>query len=198
MRRRVSRLRGRLPANGGLMAGIRFSVRTMAVTLALLATASAPRAAMAKAFDTLVEEGRPGLARVETEPDRGNTHVPPSRPVAQDEPYPLSGPHWPQVTRSGFYSEPQPKGELIHALEHGQVVAYYDTPGFKALSVLKRWSEQFSGAWSGLIAVRHPGLGDDLVVTAWRHRLRLPQFDEAALAAFIDAYSGRGPENPIR
>jgi hypothetical protein len=171
-----------------------------AIRLGLLSLLSVPAVLVAQDFNfnALVKQGGPQLSRVETEPDRGNAHVATGTPVAESEPFPLSGPHWPQPTPSGFYKEPQPKGKLIHALEHGQVVVYYDAPGFKALSVLKRWSEQFSGPWSGLIAVPHKGLGDDLVVTAWRHRLRLPELDEAALAAFIDAYSGRGPENRVR
>lgn len=157
-----------------------------------------PRVLFARDFDALVKEGRPQLGRVEIEQDYGNAHVPVGTPVAKSQPFPLSGPHWPKATPSGFYKQPQPKGELIHALEHGQVVVYYDAPGFKALSALKRWTAEFSGPWSGLIAVPQKGLGDDLVLTAWRHRLRLPVFDEAALAAFIDAFSGRGPENPVR
>jgi hypothetical protein len=150
------------------------------------------------ALATLAKQGRPQLARVETEADRGGTHVPSATPVAGGEPFPLSGPHWPRATPSGFYKEPQPKGELIHALEHGQVVVYYDALGFKGRSVLMQWTGQFAAPWSGLIAVPHKGLGDDLVVTAWRRRLRLDAFDEAALAAFMDAYMGRGPENPVR
>jgi hypothetical protein len=157
-----------------------------------------PGALLAQSFDALVKQGRPQLGRVETAPDYGNKHVDAGTPVAESESFPLSGSHWPKATPSGFYREPQPKGELIHALEHGQVVVYYDQPGFKALSVLMRWTKEFSGTWSGLIAVPHKGLGDDVMLTAWRQRLRLPAFDEAALAAFIDAYSGRGPENPVR
>jgi len=90
------------------------------------------------------------------------------------------------------------EGELIHPLEHGQAVVYHDAPGFKALSVLKRWTGQFAGPWSALIAVPHTGLGDDVVLTAWRRRLRLDAFDGAVLAAFMDANMGRGPENPVR
>jgi hypothetical protein len=157
-----------------------------------------PSVLFAQNFQELVKEGQPGLSSVETEPDRGNAHVAQGTPVAEDQEFPLSGPHWPKPTASGFYDKPQPKGALIHALEHGQVVVYYDKPGFQALSTLKRWSEELAGNWSGLIAVPHKGLGDDLVLTAWRHRLDLPQFNAAALAAFIDAYSGRGPENPVR
>lgn len=165
---------------------------------ALLSLLLTPGVLVAQDFNALVKQGQPRLNRVETERDRGGTHVARGTAVAQAEPFPLSGPHWPEVTRSGFYTQPQPKGELIHALEHGQIVVYYDSAGFKALSVLKRWTEQLAGPWSGVVAVPEKGLGQELVVTAWRKRLRLPAFDEAALAAFIDAYSGRGPENRVR
>jgi hypothetical protein len=35
-------------------------------------------------------------------------------------------------------------------------------------------------------------------LTAWTKKLSLVQFDEAAAAAFIDAFRGRGLENPVR
>lgn len=170
----------------------------LALRCAVLSLLLMPGPLIAQELDALAKKGRPYLARVQTEPDRGGTHVASGTPVAAGEEFPLSGPHWPKATPAGFYKEPQPKGELIHALEHGQVVVHYDAPGFKALSVLKRWTGQFATPWSGLVAVPHKGLGDDLVLTAWRRRLRLDAFDEAALAAFMDAYMGRGPENPVR
>jgi hypothetical protein len=166
--------------------------------LGLLMLLFLPGALCAQNFDALAKQGRAQLSRVESLPDLGGKHVGAGTPVAESEPFPVSGPHWPKATPSGFYKEPQPKGELIHALEHGQVVVYYDAPGFKALSVLARWAKQFAGPWSGLVAVPHKGLGGEVVLTAWRKRLRLPAFDEAALAAFMDAYMGRGPENPVR
>jgi len=164
----------------------------------LLALLLLPGVLSAQSFDALVRKGQAQLSRVQTAPDNGGAHVPMGTPVAKDEPFPLSGPHWGRPTPPGFYKEAQPKGELVHALEHGQVVVYYDAPGFKALNVLMRWTREFSGPWSGLIAVPSKGLGAALVLTAWRRRLDLPAFDEAALAAFIDAYSGRGPENRVR
>lgn len=169
-----------------------------ATRLGVLAVFLLPGVLFAQDFDALAKKGRPQLSRVEKAPDYGNTHVAEGTPLAQSEPFPLSGPHWPVPTPPGFYKQPQPKEQLIHALEHGQVAVYYDEPGFKALSALVRWTKELSAPWSGLIAVPHKGLGDDLVLTAWRYRLRLPAFDEAAVAAFIDAYRGRGPENPVR
>jgi hypothetical protein len=48
------------------------------------------------------------------------------------------------------------------------------------------------------IDVPRPGLDDAIVLTAWRRRLRLSQFDRSAAAAFIDAFRGRGPERQVR
>lgn len=152
----------------------------------------------AQPLDALAEQGQRWLERVEKLPNKGIDHVSAGTPVAEDEDFPTSGPHWPQPTQAGFYEESQPKGALIHALEHGLVVVYYDEPGFKALSMLRRWSDDLAGRWQGLIAVPHEGLGQEIVLTAWRRRLHLSEFDDTALAAFIDAFSGRGPENPVR
>lgn len=164
----------------------------------LLSLLMLPVTVAAQDFDALVAEGKPQLSGVKSEPSLGATHVPEGTPVAQEQDFPLSGPHWPIATAAGFYPQPQAKGGLIHALEHGQVVVYYDKPGFKAVSMLKKWSQDRASFWSGLVAVPHEGLGAGVVLTAWQHRLDLPAFDEATLAAFIDAYSGRGPENPVR
>jgi hypothetical protein len=170
----------------------------MPIRLVLLSLLLLPGLLFAKDFAELVKEGQPQLSRVEAEPDSGNGHVATGTAVAESEPFPVSGKHWANPTRSGFYRDPQPKGQLIHALEHGQIVVYYDNPGFKALSMLTRLSEQFSQPLSGVIAVPSKGLGGAVVLTAWRYRLRLPAFDEAAVAAFIDAYMGRGPEGRVR
>lgn len=152
----------------------------------------------AQGVDVLAEQGQHWLEQVMEQPNKGIDHVAEGTPVAEDEDFPTSGPHWPRPLEAGFYEEPQPKGAIIHALEHGLVVAYYDEAGFKALSTLRRWSDDLAGHWQGLIAVPHEGLGQEMILTAWRKRLDLPQFDDAGLAAFIDAYSGRGPENRVR
>lgn len=172
--------------------------RILTRCISALAVLSAPVWVHAQGLDALAEKGQGRLEQVEEQPSRGEEHVPDGTPVAESKDFPTSGPHWPTPTKAGFYEDPQPKGALIHALEHGLVVVYYDDPGFTALSTLQRWSDDLAGRWSGLIAVPHEGLGQEVVLTAWRRRLDLPEFDQAALAAFLDAYSGRGPENPVR
>lgn len=151
-----------------------------------------------QAFLELAKRGQTALAQVQVEPDRGNKHITHGASYDYGTPFPTSGPHDPQPTAPGFYQQPQPPTELVHALEHGIVVVYYGDPGFRALSTLRAWTQLYSGHWDGLAVVPHQGLGERVVLTAWRHRLELSSFDDAAAAAFIDAFRGRGPEHPVR
>ncbi len=150
------------------------------------------------AFTALVEAGQPALKRMLTPPVQGNSHLAPGETKAYVEPFPTSGDHAGQGIKAGFYDRELPKVNLVHALEHGNVVIYYDTPGDDALAQLRQWTGQFSGAWDGLVVTRSPGLGSTLMLTAWTRSLRMNQFDAAGAAAFIDAFRGRGPENKVR
>ena len=78
------------------------------------------------------------------------------------------------------------------------MVVYDDRRPEDAMATLEDWSGLYGGPFSGIVVTRQPGLGDKLVLTAWRKSLSLDGFDADAMAVFIDAYRGRGPENPIR
>ncbi len=149
-------------------------------------------------FLDLAQAGRPALGAVKTRPNLGRGHVPPGRPVAYGDPFPTSGPHDPEWVEAGFYRTPQAPERLVHALEHGNIVIYYDTPGDAVLQTLDSWTGLYGGQWSGVVVAPGPGLGAAVVLTAWRKVLRLDPFDAAAAAAFVDAYRGRGPEKPVR
>lgn len=126
---------------------------------------------------------------------------------------PACGPHHPVPQPPGFYTSPQPWEKLVHAMEHGNVVVYYDRPGSEAQAALKAWAERFSNPWGGLVIVPLPGLGQGVVLTAWTavpppgqparsegwgKRLRLERFDPAEAAAFIAAFLGKGLEGPMQ
>jgi hypothetical protein len=112
--------------------------------------------------------------------------------------FPTSGSHDSAPTSAGTYRAPQRPGRLVHALEHGNIVIYYDEPGAEVLKILKYWAGLYDGKWDGVIVAPTERLGGDLVLTAWTKTLRLKTFDPALAAAFIDAYRGRGPEHPVR
>jgi hypothetical protein len=101
-------------------------------------------------------------------------------------------------TRPGVYEQPQRPTQLVHALEHGHIVIYYDEPGAEAMQLIEEWAALYDGQWSGVVVTPRPDLGEALVVTAWTKRLALDTFDPFSTAAFIDAYRGRGPETPVR
>ena len=149
-------------------------------------------------FDPLVAAGQPRLAQVERVRSEGGGHLEPGETRVYGSRTPTSGRHDPVWTSPGFYDEPQPPTRLVHALEHGNIVVYYDEPGPQARELLVKWAGLFDGQWDGLVVTPLPGLGRGLVLTAWAKRLRLERWDDAAAAAFIDAYRGRGPENPVR
>ncbi|MBI3126126.1 MAG: DUF3105 domain-containing protein [Candidatus Tectomicrobia bacterium] len=111
---------------------------------------------------------------------------------------PTSGSHYPVATSPGFYESPQLPGNLVHALEHGSIVIYYDDPGREAMQRLREWASHYADPWAGLVVTPKPGLGRVVILTAWTKKLQLAEFDSKAAAAFIDRFRGRGPERPVR
>lgn len=182
------------------------SVKRLNIALAVLAVLAVSAGAAywflgisgERSFQTLVEQGQGALDQVVSHPSAGQRHLNQGESHAYPDKFPTSGPHSPRPTEPGFYERPQPPVNLVHALEHGNVVIYYNTPGDEALAALKEWTALYPRAWDGVVATPMAGLGESLVVNAWIKELRLERFDAPAIAAFIDAYRGRGPENPTR
>lgn len=149
-------------------------------------------------FLALAERGEGVLARVTTAPSDGREHLAPGQPYRYSSRFPTSGPHDPRWTEPGLYSAPQPATQLVHALEHGNVVIYYDEAAPKVMGTLERWAGLYGGQWDGVVVAPKPGLGAAIALTAWTKTLRLAPFNPEAAAAFIDAFRGRWPENPVR
>lgn len=64
----------------------------------------------------------PGVA--ELQDDR--THVSEGSKVNYKFNPPTSGAHYPSWITKGFYLEPRPDGNLVHSLEHGYIIIWYD------------------------------------------------------------------------
>ncbi len=174
----------------------------IAVTVAIIAAAIGAywwlSAAAERNFLEFAEEGKAALAGVKNERSLGGGHLEPGRTRTYLSRFPTSGSHHRVPTEPGFYENQQPAIQLVHALEHGLIVIYYDKPGAVVLETLRRWSRLYSDHWDGIVATPISGLGRKLVLTAWAKRFDQAPFDMPAAAAFIDAFRGRGPENPVR
>lgn len=142
------------------------------------------------------------LEEVTQHPNEGTDHVSPDTDVEYDTTPPTSGPHYSGTVDAGFYTEAPPAGEIVHTLEHGAVVIYYDPDALspEAEDSLKQWANTHTGTWSSVVVVPHTDESVDspYVLTAWRHSLRLSEYDIDVVRAFLAEYLGRGPENPVR
>jgi len=149
-------------------------------------------------FMALAAEGQSALQDIETLPDLGRSHLALGQTHVYNTPFPTTGPHETTWTTTGFHSQSQRPTQIVHALEHGNIVIYYDDPGDEVMATLKDWAGLYGGQWDGVVVTPSPGIGKAVVMTAWRKMLRLDPFDPATAAAFVDAYRGRGPEHPVR
>ena len=163
---------------------------TLAVLVALLGLTGA-----------LVLSGRmTALPGLEVHPEEGRAHVPEGTRVQYASDPPTSGPHYDRGLTPGFYDRPADPRVLLHNLEQGHVVIYYDprrlSPDDRA--ALQAWTQRYRGRWEAVVAVPRPDPRYAVILTAWRHALRLPAYDDEVVARFIDRFRGRGPVNPVR
>lgn len=142
------------------------------------------------------------LSDVERFPSEGRDHVNSESELEYDTTPPTSGPHFDNWAVAGFYEETRPTGELVHSLEHGFVVVYYDPDEMsdEAGESLQKFTDAHTGDWQSVIAVPNPNSDPQAtyVLTAWRTRLLMDDYDAEAVHAFLSEYLGRGPENPVR
>lgn len=150
-------------------------------------------------FETLADDGRGALLRVVTEAAAVREELPAGQSHNYPSRFPTSGPHAPTVVNPGVYDAPQERTELVHSLAQGNIVIYVGRPREDAMTTLADWAARFDNRGEGVIVTPEPGLGRAMVLTAWQRRLELNEFDPATVAAFIDAYRGRGPlSNALR
>jgi len=145
------------------------------------------------------------ISEVQTEESNGNRHVEQGTDIDYEKVPPTSGTHWGgpgSWETAGFYTDQVPVESLVHSLEHGAVVVYYDPAKLTAESdqYLRGWANNQTGDWQSFIAVPNPK--DDpeaaYVLTAWEKRLTMDEYDNSKVRAFVAEYIGRGPERPVR
>lgn len=141
----------------------------------------------------------------ESVPTQGQEHIQvgDSHPPYNSDP-PTSGPHAGAV-RADFYNEAPPDENLVHNLEHGYVILWYncstlDEAGCQGLksqiqAVMDRAKPvSIATTTTKLIAVPRPSMDALLALTAWGRMLKLQSFDEPVITDFIDKLRGQAPE----
>lgn len=127
--------------------------------------------------------------------DEGNEHVADGAEVDYLTEPPTSGPHYATPAGPGLYASALPEEQLVHNLEHGQIVIYFspDAPE----EVVAELRELVESDPLGLLAVPYEAASGsgEIILTAWTHLQRCEGFSGEDIDAFRAEFEGRGPEN---
>jgi len=114
---------------------------------------------------------------------------------------PTSGPHYAQEAEAGFFDTniyTYPAGYLVHNLEHGYVIFWYncDLLEESACSELKSQVRSVMDDLGGTKMIAYPWSSIDvpLVMTSWERLQRFETFDAEKAKAFYKANLNRAPE----
>lgn len=164
------------------------------VGLALLALIFSRVTGGRKAASDLAAGLTAGSCKVDQRADPGGeaVHVPDAK---YDVNPPAGGAHSTQVASPVTVEpdgDPPPDPPLVHALEHGYVILWYqpDIPAsqFEALVKVAERRER------DVFVVPRPSLPVPVAATAWNRRLLCGELEEEPLSRFVDAYRNQGPE----
>jgi Protein of unknown function (DUF3105) len=149
--------------------------------------------------------GGGGAAPVGTQvPDEGAGHVGQGEfPTYQSRPA-TSGPHWNVANLApmnwGVYTSPVPEPGVVHNLEHGGIVIWYqpnETSQEDVQALTEFVEQQIRG--SRFKVILSPWAGEDfgspIAVTAWNWVMYLETADIDQIRAFIDDHYQQAPEN---
>jgi hypothetical protein len=122
--------------------------------------------------------------------------------------YPMSPPtvgdHYPVWAAYRTYDYPVPLGYLVHSLEHGAVVFFYDCPDEceEEVGDVQAFIDQLpsdarcsEAVKRRVVLVPRPGLGARWAASAWGYALTADCFDRELFQRFYDAHAGQAPEN---
>ncbi|MCI0607840.1 MAG: DUF3105 domain-containing protein [Anaerolineae bacterium] len=138
-------------------------------------------------------------------PVMGSQHI---QDGEQHEPYnsdpPTSGPHYVEPAKPGFYDEALLDEQLVHNLEHGYVIIWYNCTGLEetACETLK---EEIRGMMdqagtvglssaTKLIAVPRLSLPGPIAATSWGRLYKPETFNADELLTFIKEFRNKAPE----
>jgi hypothetical protein len=115
---------------------------------------------------------------------------------AEHEPYnsspPTSGPHYGAAAQADFYEVPQEPERLVHNLEHGQIVVWYqpDLPEDELADL----EDIVSDGAPFVLASPYEGAEAPIVFSAWQNLQECELPSSAALDEFRREFQGQGPE----
>jgi hypothetical protein len=138
---------------------------------------------------------------------QGNVHIPLGSisPIAYNSIPPTSGPHYENLAAWGSHMEPQRYEHLVHNLEDGGVVVYYQCEDGcpELVAELESILEPYFAAGRHVALVPndptwtvggsqplHRDMGARIALTAWQRLLTMDEVDAETIRQFIERYEG--------
>ncbi len=140
------------------------------------------------ALQVVREAGKPG-ERFRTQ---GNLHLAslssPHVPYNSDPP--TSGPHMPGIASWGSYTTVQPDELLVHNMEDGGVIVWYDMGTEAENAAAVDLLSEVTRGYNRIVIAPRENLGTPFVLTAWTRLQRFETLDREGMIRFIEAYEG--------
>jgi hypothetical protein len=139
-------------------------------------------------------------------PIQGASHISVGQP---HEPYnsnpPTSGPHYDDPAEAGFYDAAPPDEQLVHNLEHGYVIIWYNCAQLSD-SQCSQLKSEIKGVMQSagnslitntpkLIAVPRTEMETQLALTTWGRLDKFDAFDRQRILNFIQVFRDKAPES---
>ncbi len=139
----------------------------------------------------------PRLLRFEDERvTSGQPHAEPGTPISYPSTPPYAGPHWSTPRPCRVYQEQQAFEGLVHTMEHGGVIIYFQPDVFASDEVneLRTVALDLLNDNKRIVLTPHRDIQSRIVLAAWGVLLPLDDFDETIIRDFTDTFENEGPE----
>ena len=114
---------------------------------------------------------------------------------------PASGDHWSIPQRCGFFTDPVPDEQIVHNLEHSNIVISYNLPNQADVDALKDVYNNLNDGWREHFTVVRPYdqiSKGQVGLSAWGVVDIVDGVDQELIQRFFEHYVGRlGPEGAI-
>lgn len=132
-------------------------------------------------------------------PIESREHVPEGSPITYNSDPPAGGKHYATPLGPGFYTKPELDGYIVHSMEHGYVVIWYDCSSLRK-AACDELQKQIQNLISNtkikkLIGMPRNGMGHTIALTSWGKLAFLDNFDKTFITQFINEHINQAPEN---
>ncbi|MCY3918396.1 MAG: DUF3105 domain-containing protein [Chloroflexi bacterium] len=126
----------------------------------------------------------------------GQEHYPAGFQVTYVTTPPYGGPHWTIPLRCGIYEQEQPFEPMVHTMEHGAIVLYYQPLAVDADTVgeMRVAASQLLSEGRRMILTPSTRIGVPVAMASWGRLMLMDDFEADTLRAFLDAFEGDAPE----